>query len=175
MGLTYSFTFSAAASVTAAELERFLTSVEADAKCLGFDPTLVFRATFATPEQREFARRIHVLLPVEDAKLQGVVLLGKDQAVNFDPEAGRCRVLPEEAVLLAVTDERQNETVIGFARYPKSSRTLTNAHRHACQLTIVAPAEHGSQCPPASTQSCGHIPTSHFVQQAETCPRWGIV
>ena len=125
MGLTYSFTFSADASVTAAELERFLKSVEADAKRMGFDPTLVFRATFATPEQREFARRIHVLLPVEDAKLQGVVLLGKDQAVNFDPEAGRCRVLPEQAVVLVVTDERQNETVFGFARYPK---TLNDAN-----------------------------------------------
>lgn len=48
MGLTYSFTFKAAASVSAAKLERFLKSVEADAKQMGFDPTLVFRATFAT-------------------------------------------------------------------------------------------------------------------------------
>ena len=45
MGLTYSFTFGADASVMAAELECFLKSVEADAKHMGFDPTLVFRAT----------------------------------------------------------------------------------------------------------------------------------
>jgi hypothetical protein len=51
MGLTYSFTFSAAASVTAAELERFLKSVEADAKRMGFGPTLVLGATFKTSEQ----------------------------------------------------------------------------------------------------------------------------
>lgn len=120
MGLTYSFTFSAAAARSAAELETFLKSVEDDARGLGFDPTLVFRATFSTPEQMEFARRIHVLVPVEDEKLQGVVLLGENQALDFDPVAGRCRVLPLEAVLLAVTDEHKTETVLGFARYPQT-------------------------------------------------------
>jgi hypothetical protein len=108
MGLTYSFTFSAAANLAAAELERFLKSVEADAKKMGFGPTLVFGATFKTPEQQDFARRIRV------------VLLRKGQAVDFDAVAGRCRVLPKEAVVLVVTDERQNETVFGFARYPKA-------------------------------------------------------
>jgi|GEM_PF-801426 len=120
MGLTYAYSFRADGKVKAAALESFLTSVEADAQKMGFNPTLVFTATFTTPEQRDFARRIHVLLPVQDEKLQGVVLLAKDQTVDFDQVAGRCRVLPEQAVVLVVTDERQNETVFGFARYPKT-------------------------------------------------------
>jgi len=59
-------------------------------------------ATFQFAVQRQFARRIHVLLPVEDKKLPGVVLLRKGQAVDFDPVAGRCRVLPKEAGVRSV-------------------------------------------------------------------------
>ena len=88
MGLTYSFTFSAAAR-SAAEREAFLRSVDAEAKRMGFDPTLVFRAKFETSEEKEFARRIRVLMPVEDEKLQGVVLLDDDQVLDLDPVAGR--------------------------------------------------------------------------------------
>lgn len=127
MGLSYSFTFTAAAARSAADLEHFLKSVEADAKKMGFEPTHVFVATFQTPEQRQFARRIHVLLPVQDEELQGVVLLPEDKVVNFDPEIGRCRLLPEMAVLLVVTDEHQCETVFGFARYPE---TLDDVNGH---------------------------------------------
>lgn len=119
MGLTYTFTFTASASVTGAKLRGFLKSVEADAQKMGFEPTIVFTATFSTPEQREFARRIHVLLPVQDSKLEGDIRLSQEQVVDFIPSAGRCRVVPERAEVLVITDERGRETVFGFARYPE--------------------------------------------------------
>jgi len=43
MGLTYHFTFSAPATVTADELLNFLRKVEKDAKKMGFRPTTVWR------------------------------------------------------------------------------------------------------------------------------------
>ena len=119
MGLTYAFTFHASANVTAAELQDFLKSVEADAQRMGFSPTLVFTATFTTPEQREFARRIHISLPMRDEKLERDALPCGEQVLDFDAKAGRCRLLPVQAEVLVVTDEYQNETVFAFARYPE--------------------------------------------------------
>jgi hypothetical protein len=120
MGLNYAFTLRANGSVPTAELQAFLESVEEDAVELGFDPTMVFTATFSTPEERRFARRIHTLYPVSAEKLEGVVLPSPDQVLDFDPNAGRCRVLPELAVALVVTNEHQNETAFAFARYPEN-------------------------------------------------------
>ena len=120
MGLNFSFKLSAAQTVTAAELKRFLKSVETDAKTMGFEPTDVFVAEFKTQEQIEFARSIHVLFPIRDEKLKGVTLLSPEQVLDYQPSIGRCRVLPQQAVVLLVTDERKNETVFAFARYPKT-------------------------------------------------------
>lgn len=58
MSLSFHFTLSAAANVTAEELVEFLKSVETDARKMGFRPTTVLDAGFDTPERREFARRL---------------------------------------------------------------------------------------------------------------------
>jgi hypothetical protein len=58
MSLSYHYTFSAPAMVTAEELLEFLESVETDAKEMGFKPTMALEAVFDTPERREFARRV---------------------------------------------------------------------------------------------------------------------
>ncbi len=60
MGLSYHFTFSAPATVTADILLKFLRKVENDAKQMGFRPTTVLEAEFDTSERREFARRLWV-------------------------------------------------------------------------------------------------------------------
>jgi hypothetical protein len=120
MGLDYTFTLAATAKTSATVLQDFLKLVEVDAQGMGFQPTFVFSATFATQEQRDFARRIGILVPITDEKLRGVVLPSKDQVLNFDPIEGRCRVLPKSAVVLVITDERQNESVFAFVRYPET-------------------------------------------------------
>lgn len=85
MGLSYYFTFSAAATVLVEELMTFLKSVEADAKCMGFKPTLVLSAAFDTPDRRDFARRTVPGIHVEDDRLKGVVLPDQDQVWDFSP------------------------------------------------------------------------------------------
>jgi hypothetical protein len=120
MGLDYTYTLCAAAKTSAETLHDFLKSVEAYAQTLGFHPTSVFSATFATQEQRDFANRIGLLASITDEKLQGVVQLNEKRAVNFIPVAGRCNVLPKNAVGLVVTDEWQCKTVFAFARYPQA-------------------------------------------------------
>jgi hypothetical protein len=120
MGLDYTFTLGAAAKTSAATLQDFLKSVEAYAQTLGFQPTSVFAATFATQEQRDFANRIGLPVSISDERLKGVVLLNEKRVVNFIPVAGRCRVLPKNAVGLVVTDEWQCKTVFAFARYPET-------------------------------------------------------
>jgi hypothetical protein len=124
MSLSYHFTFSAPATATADELLEFLESVESDAKGMGFKPTMVLEAVFDTPERREFARRVVRAIHIQDERLQGVVLPVPEQVRDFSPNIGHCRLEPERAVILVVTDERGLETVFGFARYPETLRDI---------------------------------------------------
>lgn len=124
MGLSYHFTLSAPASVSAEDLLAFLKSVEADAKQMGFRPTMVLNAVFDTPERREFARRVVRGVHVEDERLKGVVLPAQEQVWDFSGNLGHCRLAPERAVILVVTDERGSEAVFGFARYPETLRDI---------------------------------------------------
>jgi hypothetical protein len=134
MSLSYHYTFSAPAKVTADELLEFLESVESDAKGMGFKPTMVLEAVFDTPERREFARRVVRAIHIEDERLQGVVLPVPEQVRDFSPNTGHCRLEPERAVILVVTDERRRETVFGFARYPE---TLKDIHGRVLLKTQV--------------------------------------
>jgi len=133
MGLSYHFTLSAPANVTAEELVEFLKSVEMDAREMGFQPTMVLNATFDTTERREFSRRVVPGVHIEDERLKGV-LPAKEQVWDFSPTLGHCRLAPERAVILVVTDERGCETVFGFARYPA---TLRDNYGHALVKTPV--------------------------------------
>ncbi len=124
MGLSYHFAFSASSSVSGPELVAFLKPVESAAKEMGFDPTLVLDATFDSPERREFSRRIVPGVHIEDERLKGVVLPSIDQIWDFSPMIGHCRLAPERAVILVVTDERGCESVFGFARYPETLQDI---------------------------------------------------
>lgn len=126
MSLSYHFTFNAPASTPAAELERFLRAVEVEAKAMGFDPTLVLNAEFATPEQKQFARSLTTGYRIEDEKLKGLTLLDEKQVWSYDPVHGSCRLIPERGVVLVLTDERGTETVFGFLAYPKELRSINN-------------------------------------------------
>ena len=55
---------------------------------------------------------------IEDERLRGVVLPDERQVWNFSPNLGHCRVAPERAVLLVLTDKGGCEIVFGFAWYP---------------------------------------------------------
>jgi hypothetical protein len=124
MGLSYHFTLSATANVTAEKLVEFLKSVETDARKMGFQPTMVLNAAFDTPERREFSRRVVPGVHIEDERLKGVVLPAKEQVWDFSPTLGHCRLAPERAVILVVTDERGCESAFGFARYPETLRDI---------------------------------------------------
>ena len=124
MGLSYHFTFAAPASVSAEELVAFLESVEVDAKKMGFEPTMVLNAVFDSPERRNFARRLVRGVHLEDQRLMGVVLPSEEQVWDFSGNLGHCRLAPERAVVLVVTDERRCETVFGFARYAATLRDI---------------------------------------------------
>jgi hypothetical protein len=134
MSLSYHYTFSAPSTATADELLQFLRTVEKDAKKMGFKPTMVLEAVFDTPERREFARRVVRAIHIEDERLQGVVLPVPEQIRDFSPNTGHCRLEPERAVILVVTDERGLETVFGFARYPE---TLKDIHGRVLLKTQV--------------------------------------
>ena len=124
MGLSYHFTLAAPATKTAVELEIFLKGVEADAKAMGFAPTLVVNAEFDTPERWEFVRRTVRGIHIEDERLKGVVLPDERQVWDFSANLGHGRIAPERAVILVLTDERGCETVIGFAWYPAALRDI---------------------------------------------------
>lgn len=124
MGLSYHFTLSAEAKVTAEKLTEFLKSVETDARKMGFHPTMVLNVVFDTLERREFGRRVVRGVHIEDQRLHGVVLPAKEQVWDFSPALGHCRLAPERAVILVLTDERGRETVFGFARYPETLRDI---------------------------------------------------
>jgi hypothetical protein len=120
MGLSYKFTFTAPATTTAADLEKFLKTVESDARAMGFKPTELFQATFDTKERRDFARRIRTMYRMTDDRLKGVVIPAENQVWKHNSNFGDCWIVPELAVVLVLTDERQMETVFGFARYPET-------------------------------------------------------
>ena len=120
MGLAYKFTFSAPAMTAAADLEKFLKTVDSDARAMGFKPTELFQATFDTKERRNFARRIHTMYRMTDDRLKGVVIPAENQVWKHNSNFGDCWIVPECAVVLVLTDERQMETVFGFARYPRT-------------------------------------------------------
>jgi hypothetical protein len=125
MALSFHFKFVAPAIIPAAQLETFLKVVEIEAKRLGFNPTLVLNAKFDTDDRRTFARRLTTGQRIESEKLKGVVLVRGEQVFSHDPVQGECRLVPKQGVILAVTDERKQEIVFGFLRYPK---TLTDTN-----------------------------------------------
>jgi len=120
MGLTYKFTFTAPTTTTAADLEKFLKTVESDARTMGFKPTELFQATFDTKERRDFARRIRTMYRMTDDRLKGVVIPAENQVWKHNSNFGDCWIVPELAVVLVLTDERQMESVFGFARYAET-------------------------------------------------------
>ena len=122
MGLSYYYTFSAPANVSPEELITFLKSVEIDAKKMGFRPTMVLNAVFDSQQRREFARRVVSGVSITDERLKGAVLCAPHW--DFNPVLGFCRLAPQRAVILIVTDEQGCETVFGFARYPEELRDV---------------------------------------------------
>ena len=134
MGLRYHFKFSAPLSIPAEDLEQFLKSVEADARELGFHPTLVINAPFNTKDRRAFAHRASLDCLVQEKNLIGAAL-GTDAPIwGFDPKLGRCHLFPERAVLLILTDESQNEKIFGFALFPEVLRDGTGRELLATRL-----------------------------------------
>lgn len=119
MGLSYHFSFTAPARTKPGDLETFLKSVEAEAKEMGFGPTLVLNASFDTQERREFARRLVTGFPVEDERLKGVALPAPGMVWNHDQQHGAARIIPSKAVVLILTDDRKCETLFGFFKYPE--------------------------------------------------------
>jgi hypothetical protein len=124
MSLSYYYTFSAAKTVDASALEKFIKTVEQKAKSLGFQPTFVLNGPFRTEQQKQFVRRITSGLLVNDARLKGVTLLDTSKVWNYNRELGECRVIPEYGVLLVVTDEQGCETTFGFLSYPDALNDL---------------------------------------------------
>jgi len=122
VSLSYRFEFAAPATAKAANLERFLRRAEALAKDLGFSPTLVLNAEFDTPERRQFARRLTGGCYIEAPELKNLPGVSSDDAARYQPETGSCRLVPQRAVVLVVTDERGCETVLGFFQWPGTLR-----------------------------------------------------
>jgi hypothetical protein len=122
MSLSYRYTFCAPAKTSAEELEEFLNSVEADAKALGFTPTTVLNVRFETPEQRDFARRLGGSCVLEDDRLKGDLRLRDDQVWHHHRESGTVRLIPQQGVVLLITDERGREACFGCLKYPSEIR-----------------------------------------------------
>src|SRR5207302_1881781 len=99
-------------------------SVELEAKRLGFAPTMVVNAKFDNRERQEFARRLTTGLELEDEKLKGVVALAGGQVWNHDPASGFCRVIPNQGVLLIVTNEQGQESGFGFFQHAETLKDL---------------------------------------------------
>lgn len=85
---------------------------------MGFSPTIVVDAPFDTPERRDFAQRVARPLAIEDERLKGADLPPK-LCWWFNRDAGAGLLAPEYGVLLVVTNERRQESVFGFLRYPR--------------------------------------------------------
>jgi hypothetical protein len=125
MSLSFYYEFTAPAITTAAELEAFLHAVQKLAQSLGFDPTSVLNVPFDTPERREFANRLSGHFTLQDERLKGVAIPAPGQLRNHDPESGECRLFPERAVVLVVTDGQGCESCFGFFKYPEH---ITDIH-----------------------------------------------
>ena len=119
MGLSFYYEFTAPAGTSALELETFLRDVEREAKALGFNPTTVLNVPFDTPERREFANRLGGNFTLQDERLKGFPIPAQGQLRNHDPESAQCRLFPERAIVLVVTDERGCESCFGFFKFPK--------------------------------------------------------
>ena len=126
MGLSYHYKFCAPGAVTSETLGHFLHKVETDAKKMGFHPTAVVTATFANPQEQEFARRLTTGHRLKHPNLKGVVLLREGQVWSHDQVHGDCRIIPERGVVLVVTDERGCETIFGFLKYPGALKDLND-------------------------------------------------
>src|SRR4051794_4658312 len=113
MGLTYHYKFRAPAKVTAGELETFFRGVDREGNGLGFGPTMVLNARFDTLERKEFARRLTTGHLIESERLRGAVVIEPGQAWHHDSGEGECRLVPEQAVVLVLTDAG-GEIVLGF-------------------------------------------------------------
>jgi hypothetical protein len=59
--------------------------------------------------------------------LKGVVILREGQVWDHNPVRGECRVIPEQGVVLVVTDERACETIFGFFRFPAVLKDINGA------------------------------------------------
>jgi hypothetical protein len=119
MGLTYHFAFKAPESKRPGDLVSFLRSVEEEAKKVGFEPTMVLNAVFDTMERKQFSRRLTTGFPVEDARLKGADLPDDSRVWHLNTAGGTCRVPPSSGVVLVVTNELGQETVMGFFRFPE--------------------------------------------------------
>jgi hypothetical protein len=124
MGPEYHYTFSAPATVRAAELMAFLKGVEASARDLGLGPTVVFAAEFDWPEWRKIGKSLVPVLHVQDDRLKGGVPVDKRQVWDLSSGLGHCRVVPDRAVVLGVTSDRGAEMAFGFAWYPAALRDV---------------------------------------------------
>ncbi len=131
MGLTYHYAFKAPVATTAATLEAFLRGVEAEAKSMGFGPTVVINGAFCSEEQRRFARLLTTGLRIEHDSLKGVTLLDPRQVWSHDPNDGSCRVIPKHGIVLVLTDNRGFESVFGFFAYPEALQDVNGKRIHA--------------------------------------------
>ena len=125
MSLSFYYEFTAPAEMPASELEAFLHDVQREAQSLGFDPTSVLNVPFDTAERREFANRLGGNFTLQDDRLRGIAIPAPGLLRNHDLRSGECRLFPERAVVLVVTDERGCETCFGFFKYPEH---ITDIH-----------------------------------------------
>jgi hypothetical protein len=124
MGLTYHFSFKASATTTALELETFLQGVQGEAKKLGFGPTTVINGLFDTTERKQFSRRLTTGFPVGDARLKGAMLPDDSRVWHLDSSGGSCRIPPSAGVVLVVTNERGQEAIFGFMKFPEAVKDV---------------------------------------------------
>lgn len=124
MGLSYHFTLTAPAEAGPEELVKFLKGVERQAKKLGFKPTMVLNAPFDTPERKEFARRLTTGYPIQDDRLKGLAVPVEGIVWHHGREEGTARAVPEQGVVLVLTNERGQEAVFGFLRYPEEIKDM---------------------------------------------------
>lgn len=72
MGLSYHYSFRAPTNIVADDLMAFLRDVEAEARDIGFSPTVVINGPFDTPVRRDFARRVARGRLIHDQRLRNV-------------------------------------------------------------------------------------------------------
>jgi hypothetical protein len=125
--LSYHFSFTAPGRVSARELESFLKDVERYAKTLGFDPTAVLTVVFDNKERRDFGRRLGGGIYVENEKLKGVVFPLPEDASSHSQGSGSCRLVPRQAVVLIIMDEKGCEACFGWMKYPVAIRDINGS------------------------------------------------